>query len=294
MKSPWTEIERNIAEASSAAFHIEQRTAASGGDISAAWVVSGSSARYFVKTNDAARSTMFEAEAAGLEALRGAGAMRVPKPICHGSDHEASWIVLEHVVLRPRSGATDAALGTQLAALHRCPSERYGWHRDNAIGSTPQINTGSNDWPAFWRDQRLAYQLGLARKMGYGGKLQSQGEKLLEAVPRFFAGYTPPPSLLHGDLWSGNAAADEFDAPVIFDPAVYYGDREADIAMTELFGGYSPSFYAAYRQTWPLDSGYAVRRTLYNLYHVLNHLNLFGGGYLRQAEGMIAELLAQA
>ncbi|MEA3153876.1 MAG: hypothetical protein QOK44_1465, partial [Betaproteobacteria bacterium] len=112
-------------------------------------------------------------------------------------------------------------------------------------------------------------------------------------VPAFFESYTPAPSLLHGDLWSGNAACDATGVPVIFDPAVYYGDREADIAMTELFGGFSSTFYAAYRDAYPLDAGNAVRKDLYNLYHVLNHLNLFGGGYLRQAERMIDCLLAQ-
>ena len=115
----------------------------------------------------------------------------------------------------------------------------------------------------------------------------------MEALPAFFGAYAPRPSLLHGDLWSGNAAADETAAPVIFDPAVYYGDREADIAMTELFGGYARAFYEAYNAAWPLDAGYTVRKTLYNLYHVLNHLNLVGGGYRAQAEGMIAELLAE-
>jgi protein-ribulosamine 3-kinase len=294
MNPPWTDIERSIAEATSAAFRIEQRTSASGGCINAAWVISGSGVRYFIKTNDAARLAMFEAEAAGLEALRAADAVRVPRPICHGSNGKSSWIVLEHIELRPRSAVADALLGAQLAALHRCTADTYGWHRDNTIGSTAQVNTPSHDWPAFWRDARLRYQLDLATTEGYGGKLQLQGEKLLEAMPRFFTGYTPEPALLHGDLWSGNAAADEIAAPVIFDPAVYYGDREADIAMTELFGGYSPSFHAAYREAWPLDSGYPVRKTLYNLYHVLNHLHLFGGGYLPQAEGMIDELLAQA
>ncbi|HLF24376.1 MAG TPA: fructosamine kinase family protein, partial [Burkholderiales bacterium] len=134
--------------------------------------------------------------------------------------------------------------------------------------------------------------LDLAKRNGYAGKLQDAGEKLLARVAQFFAGYAPASSLLHGDLWSGNAAQDGAGAPVLFDPAVYYGDREADIAMTELFGGFSSSFYAAYRSTFPLDSGYTVRKNLYNLYHVLNHLNLFGGGYLRQAERMIDALLA--
>jgi len=189
-------------------------------------------------------------------------------------------------------GATDELLGRQLAALHRVTHTRFGWHRDNTIGSTPQINTQKNDWVTFYREQRLRYQLELAAENGYGGSLQRRGEQLLERLPAFFISYRPRPSLLHGDLWGGNHAALTDGTPVIFDPAVYYGDREADLAMTELFGGFGSGFYSAYRAAWPLDPGYRVRKDLYNLYHVLNHLNLFGGGYRGQAEQMVDRLLA--
>ena len=131
----------------------------------------------------------------------------------------------------------------------------------------------------------------LAAQNGYGGQLQRLGEKLMDSLPAFFADYTPQPSLLHGDLWSGNHAYLQNGTPTIFDPAIYYGDRECDIAMTELFGGYDTDFYAAYRSAYPLDAGYATRRDLYNLYHILNHANLFGGGYARQAEQMMQKLL---
>ena len=289
----WSAIERAIGDATGIRFRIEHRTAAGGGCINSAWVITSGAQRFFVKTNDAARASMFEAEAAGLAELRSTHAVRVPQPVCSGADDAASWIVLEHLELRPRSRATDAALGTALASMHRCTRDRFGWHRDNTIGSTPQVNPSAADWPTFWRDHRLGFQLDLAERNGHRGRVQDQGAKLLAAVPRFFSAYAPIPSLLHGDLWSGNAAADESGAPVIFDPAVYYGDREADVAMTELFGGYSTSFQAAYREAWPLDSGYEARKSLYNLYHVLNHLNLFGGGYLHQAEAMIERLLTE-
>jgi protein-ribulosamine 3-kinase len=288
----WTEIERAVA-ASSPGFRIEQRTSVGGGCINPAWCIVGRGGRYFVKTNDAARAAMFEAEAAGLTELGRARAVRVPQPICYGADAEATWLVLEHIDLHSRNGESDAVLGAQLAQLHRCTGNRYGWFRDNTIGSTPQHNEQADDWPAFWREKRLGVQLALARGNGHTAKLQAEGERLLDALPQFFTTYRPAPSLLHGDLWAGNAAADEHGRPVIFDPAVYYGDREADIAMTELFDGYSLSFYAAYRDAYPLDAGYAVRKDLYNLYHVLNHLNLFGRGYLRQAEAMIGRLLSQ-
>ena len=190
---------------------------------------------------------------------------------------------------RPRCGARPA-----LAQLHRTTAEAYGWHRDNTIGTTPQDNARTEDWAAFFRDRRIAPQLALAARNGHGGRLQRAGERLLAAMPLLLAGHAPVASLLHGDLWSGNAARLASGEPVIFDPAVYFGDRETDLAMTELFGGFPAAFHAAYRAAWPIDAGYPVRRTLYNLYHVLNHLNLFGGGYGAQAEAMIGQLLAEA
>ncbi len=176
---------------------------------------------------------------------------------------------------------------------NRAPSQ-FGFSQDNFIGTTPQPNAWANDWITFWREQRLGFQLQLAEQNGYGGKLQTLGEKLLGALPLFFTGYTPQPSLLHGDLWGGNHAFLADGTPVVFDPAPYYGDRECDIAMTELFGGYPTDFYAAYRAAYPLDVGYATRRDLYNLYHILNHANLFGGGYAKQAEQMMQSLLAES
>jgi fructosamine-3-kinase len=221
---PWHDIERDIGAATGAAFTIAQRSAG-GGCINAAWAIEGSGRRYFVKVNEASRAAMFEAEAAGLAELQRASAVRVPEAICHGVTLASSWIVLEYIQLGARTGASDAALGSQLAELHRHTAAHYGWLRDNTIGSTPQPNTRSSTWPTFWRDQRLAFQLRLAEERGYGGKVQTKGAQLLEHVPAFFESYTPAPSLLHGDLWSGNAACDATGVPVIFDPAVYYGGR---------------------------------------------------------------------
>lgn len=291
---PWEDIELAIREALDAPFAIDSRSAAGGGCINECHVVRGRGRAFFVKVNAPERAEMFAAEAAGLEELARAGAVRVPQPLCHGGCPAASWIVLEHMELRPADDKAMRALGHNFARLHRVTRDRYGWDRHNTIGSTPQVNTPADDWVAFWRERRLGYQLRLAASRGHGGRLTASGERLLEKLPAFFAGYRPPPSLLHGDLWSGNAAMETGGEPVIFDPAVYYGDREADLAMTELFGGFSRSFYDAYRSEYPLDAGYATRKALYNLYHVLNHLNLFGGGYGAQAERMIAQLLAHA
>jgi fructosamine-3-kinase len=254
----------------------------------------------FVKTAPARNLEMFTAEAAGLEELRRANAVRIPRVLGLGSGPAAdvgtgadrAWLALEWIEAGPATRKTDALLGEQLARQHRVTQPVFGWCRDNTIGHTPQLNAAAPDWIAFYRDLRLRYQLDLAAQNGFGGRLQERGAALLERLPEFFRTYKPTPALLHGDLWGGNWLADGHGQPVIFDPAVYYGDREADIAMTRLFGGYGRDFYAAYEAAWPLDAGYQTRTDLYNLYHVLNHLNLFGGGYLGQATGMIERLLA--
>jgi len=262
-----------------------------GGDINQAFGVGNGARRYFVKTNGAERLPMFEAEAAALHALAATHSVRVPQPVCCGTAAGWAFLVLDYLDLR--GGGHAARLGEQLAALHRVPQARFGWTHDNWIGSTPQPNGWREDWIAFWRDQRLGFQLSLAAHNGFGGALQRNGEVLLAHLDAFFDGYAPFPSLLHGDLWAGNHGYLGDGEPVIFDPAVYVGDRECDLAMSELFGGFAPAFHAAYREAWPLDAGYAVRKTLYNLYHILNHANLFGGGYVAQATRMAAQLLAQ-
>jgi fructosamine-3-kinase len=217
----------------------------------------------------------------------------VPTPIVFGQSETHSFLVLEYLEFGRSSAVSERLLGQQLAQLHQQAQPYFGWHRDNTIGSTLQINSQNEDWLNFWREQRLGFQLQLAAKNGYGGRLQTLGERLSGELSVLFSDYQPVPSLLHGDLWAGNAATDKQGKPVIFDPACYYGDREADLAMTELFGGFGSDFYAAYQAVWALDVGYQTRKSLYNLYHILNHLNLFGGGYLRQAETMMASLLAE-
>jgi len=268
-----------------------QWSAVGGSALNATWRLDVGGVRYFVKVNAAPRLAMLEAEADGLRALARVGAIRVPAPVTTGTAAAAAFLVLEWLDLG--RGGRDAALGRALAALHRSTAPRFGWNRDNTIGTTPQANAWHDDWAAFFRDRRLAPQLALAARHGHRGALQRDGERLLALLPALLAGHRPAPSLLHGDLWSGNAARLATGAPVVFDPAVYCGDREADLAMTELFGGFGADFHAAYREAWPLEPGYATRRTLYNLYHVLNHLNLFGGSYGAEAEAMIGRLLAE-
>jgi fructosamine-3-kinase len=249
--------------------------------------------RYFAKVNEADRAAMFAAEADGLSALRDAGALRVPRVIAQGANDDASWIVLEWLELVSLAPASAAALGAGLAAQHRIPQHAFGWPRDNFIGASAQRNASTDDWLAFWRDRRLHAQLRLAAANRLPSRMIDRGERLAADCGAFFRNYVPGRSLLHGDLWSGNAAALADGTPVVFDPAVYVGDREADIAMTELFGGFPRDFLSAYRTHWPMDDGYTVRRDFYNLYHVLNHANLFASAYVRQSGDAIEKLLAE-
>jgi fructosamine-3-kinase len=284
-------LSAEISRALGRPFSAEAIREAGGGCIHRTTVLEGNGERWFVKLNAADALPMFEVESDGLAALAEAGAFRVPRPLCCGVAGEQAYLVLEHLDLRPvAERAAAIAFGRALAALHRTSGARYGWRRDNFIGATPQINTESDNWPRFFAASRLLPQIG--RAAAHGRALQKKGGSLAEKLPAFFLDHRPQPSLLHGDLWHGNAAMCR-ETPAVFDPAVYFGDREADLAMTELFGGFPEAFYAAYREAWPLAEGYETRKTLYNLYHVLNHLNLFGAGYLRQAERMIDRLLAE-
>ena len=287
----WSEIADSIANVAGQPFVMAERRPVGGGCINAAYRVDGGGRTFFVKTNAPGNHDMFAAEAAGLQEIARSGTVRVPQPICDGRNDEAGWLVLEYVTFGSRRN--DRALGAQLAAMHGVTAEKFGWKRDNAIGATPQINTWSDDWLEFWRHHRLGFQLQLAEKNNAPRRLLSQGERLLADCAPLIAEHEAMPSLLHGDLWGGNAGFDDLGNPVLFDPAVYYGDREADLAMTELFGGFGGDFYAAYDAAYPRATGYPVRRTFYNLYHILNHFNLFGGGYAQQAAAMIEELLAE-
>ncbi|MDD5462688.1 MAG: fructosamine kinase family protein [Methylococcales bacterium] len=289
----WKAVSEQIELAAGQPFNVESVHPLAGGDINSAFWLQACDQSYFVKLNRADLAAMFEAEFVGLQELEKTQTIRVPSPVACGQTGEHSFLVLEHVEFGCSNKLSDHLLGQQLAQMHQRRQPYFGWHRDNTIGSTLQINHKNNDWLTFWREQRLGMQLQLAAENGYSGRLQTSGERLCHEMAALFDDYLPQSSLLHGDLWSGNAAVDKQGRPVIFDPACYYGDREADLAMTELFGGFSRDFYAAYHSVWPLDKGYAIRKNFYNLYHILNHLNLFGGGYLRQAENMMTMLLAE-
>jgi fructosamine-3-kinase len=290
-------LEGAVMAATRADFTLLAATPVSGGCIHAALRLegedSGGKRTLFAKVADDERAPMLAAEAEGLAAIQKVGAVRTPRVIAQGGNGESAWLVLEWLDLSPLTPSAGAALGKALAAQHRATFERFGWAKDNFIGASPQRNGWHDDWLGFWREQRLHAQLRMAARNRYPSRMIDRGERLLADCAAFFVHHAPGPSLLHGDLWGGNASALADGTPVVFDPAVYCGDREADVAMTELFGGFPKDFHAAYREAWPLDDGYAVRRDFYNLYHVLNHANLFSGGYVEQSARSIEKLLAE-
>jgi protein-ribulosamine 3-kinase len=283
-------VETALAGAFGTAFKIQSVAPAAGGCIHDSYCIGGQGVRCFLKTNAAKFADAFAAEADGLDALIAAG-VRAPRPLAHGITPERAYLAMEYLDLGRAGDWT--AMGRVLAALHRTSGERYGWRRDNYIGATPQHNGWHGDWAGFWRETRLLPQLALAKRNRLGSRLIDNGMRLADALARLFAGHAPQPSLLHGDLWSGNAGFAADGTAVLFDPAVYFGDRETDLAMTELFGGFPQSFYVAYAESWPLDAGFELRREIYNLYHVLNHANLFGGSYVEKADALTLHLLAQ-
>ncbi len=288
----WQSIISHIEQTTGRSFSLEQQQSLAGGSINSAFLLRGKNAQqYFVKTNRPDQLAMFEAEAHGLQALASSHTLRVPQSVCFGENSAQSYIVLEYLEMNGR--ADQRLLGEQLAAMHRVTAENFGWVIDNTIGATHQPNQWTVNWLDFWREQRLGFQLQLAAKNGYGGELQSLGEKLLLEMPKLFSGRQIKASMLHGDLWGGNVAGLQDGTPVIYDPAFYYGDREADLAMTYVFGGFDADFYASYQNALPLDDGFAVRKTFYNIYHIINHLNLFGGAYHGQAINMLEQVLAE-
>ncbi|MGE9291315.1 MAG: fructosamine kinase family protein [Puniceicoccales bacterium] len=244
---------------------------------------------FFLKQSPLSQRPLLEAEAEGLRALARTRTIRTPAVIASGAVGEHFALILEWIDLSPLDESSGAVLGEHLADLHESGrEEQFGWERDNFIGSTPQQNSPTSSWPEFFREHRLRPQIQLAGANGYS---LPPADPLLEGIGRFFRDSDHPvPSPLHGDLWGGNAARDESGTPVLFDPAFYRGDPEADIAFSRFFGGFPDSFYRSYNRRIPQRPGWKTRQTLYNLYHVLNHLNLFGSSYRSGAIQMIQEL----
>jgi len=284
----WPLLSKEISRHTNKPFTLQSKSAITSGCINQACKINDGKTSYFVKQNSSQFGDIFEVEASSLTELASSNTIKVPQPICYGSIDDQAYLVLEYLELAGRVNPT--LQGQQLAAMHQVRHSEFGWYKNNTIGSTPQSNQPTNDWVRFWREQRLIPQFKLALHNGY--QLDAV-EQLIDCFDSLFEAYQPQASMLHGDLWGGNASALADGTPVIFDPAFYYGDRETDIAMTHLFGGFEADFYAAYNEVWPLQTGHQIRRTFYNLYHIINHLNLFGRGYLGQAVSMADQVLAE-
>jgi len=285
-------LEIDISKTTKQNFQIKNHQSIFGGDINQTIKISNGDQHYFVKINEASLSKMFTDEIAGLNELRDAQSFRIPDVICTGSNEKHCWLVLEYIELRQGNNESFTQAGHLLAKQHQHIAEKFGYKSDNRIGSSKQSNQLNDDWSDFWKTSRLSFQLNLAINNGFTGNIIKCIEELILNC-HYFLNHNPTASLLHGDLWSGNLSFDNSGTPVMYDPAIYYGDRETDIAMTELFGGFSQDFYLAYQETFDINHDYQHRKTLYNLYHILNHMNLFGGSYESQAETMANRLLSE-
>lgn len=254
-----------------------------GGDINAAACVETGQSAYFIKWNPEPLPNLFEVEARGLELLAAPGAIRVPAVFGYGESQNGrpAFIVLEWIEQgNAGRSVVGETLGRQLAQLHRETAPHFGLDHDNYIGALPQPNGPLDSWVDFYRERRLGFQRELAREKGLMPRERDRRlGQVMDQLDRWIDDDDVRPSLLHGDLWGSNYLVDARSRPVLIDPAVYYGHREIELAFTELFGGFPAGFYAAYDEAYPLAPDYEERRPLYQLYHLLTHLNLFGASY---------------
>ena len=269
----------------------------SGGCISHGMRIELADGPVFLKHNADAPPGLFAAEARGLVALREAAedALIVPEPIAwaEAEDGAPAWLAMDWLEPGRRPADFAERLGRGLAEVHglRDGDDRWGWGEDSFIGPLPQANGWTEAWADFWRTRRLEPQLERARASGRLPGRAADWDRLFDRLPeRIDAAAMDGPSLLHGDLWGGNVLSTA-GGPALIDPAVYRGHREADLAMTELFGGFGAGFHAAYGEVWPLLDGYPARRPVYQLWYLLVHVNLFGGGYVAQTAGVLREAL---
>ncbi|WP_267383792.1 fructosamine kinase family protein [Cyanobacterium sp. uoEpiScrs1] len=286
----WTQIAQHISQVTQQEFRIKNRRSINGGCTSQCYSLIGDNITYFVKINRAAKAKMFVAEVLNLKHILDTKSIRVPKAICWGIAENISYIVLEWIEFSRVTNQSWKEMGRKLGLMHyHQGADQFGWKHNNMIGSIPQINIWTDNWANFFAEHRIGYQLKLTKRCEIDFPERTQ---VVEMVRKLLSDRKPKPSLVHGDLWSGNTAATTEKEPVILDPATYYGDHEVDLAMTELFGGFPHEFYRGYNEIFSLDKGYQKRKIIYNLYHILNHFNLFGNGYGYQAKQIIKMILA--
>ena len=286
----FSSISEAIGNFTGSPFELVEQSSLSGGCINRSFKIRSLDNReFFVKENGKNFLPFFQAEAEALKEIQKTCTIQVPQVVALGYSGSGSFLVLSFIQEGASTKQGNSQLGLELAGLHKIRQPFFGWKMNNCIGATPQPNPETENWIEFYRSHRLEHQFKLARE---NGKKFSHSNRLLENLGFFFEGYSPQPSLLHGDLWGGNASYDLNGHPFVFDPASYYGDRETDLAFTHMFGGFSQPFYESYESVFPLDSGFQIRKTLYNLYHELNHFNLFGGGYAHSAQSSINQLLS--
>ncbi len=281
------QISHRLSELLALHVDVEQSTGVGGGSINDAWRIDTNEGRYFLKTNSADRfPSMFEAEADGLERLRAANALPIPNVLGYGEDHDTSWLLLEWLESSPPGPGHWSEFGQKLADQHSRSAANFGLERDNYIGSLLQRNKQDSDWSRFFIQQRLEPLIIMARDNGrIGAGAAFRFERFFTKLDELFPKETP--ALLHGDLWSGNFVIASIGRSWLIDPAVYYGHREMDIAMTRLFGGFDPDFYTGYQAAYPLEKGWEERVDICNLYPLLVHVNLFGGGYVERVEEIL-------
>jgi fructosamine-3-kinase len=276
----WLAISQQLSDVLMFSFQISERTKLTGGDINECYMISDGEQRYFVKLNSRDFLQNFLTEADNLRILRATESVLVPEVVHVGYSKAHAFIILNYYPTKVLDQIKPSyTLGQQLAKLHAWGEQKeYGFDQDNYLGSTLQPNPWHKKWPRFFSEQRIGWQLQLLAEKGI---TLGDIDQIVATISDRLMHHNPKPSLLHGDLWQGNIALGPF-GPLCYDPASYWGDRECDIAMTELFGGFVPEFYQGYNSIMPLDSSYQQRKDIYNFYHLLNHCNLFGGRYLTE------------
>ncbi|MDO6447221.1 fructosamine kinase family protein [Colwellia sp. 1_MG-2023] len=285
----WSTIEQHIQGATEQPFSILHKEIAVGGDINLCFWVSNYQQKYFVKLNDKSHLTHFESEAYALEKIKSAHQINCPDVISVGTTLNKSFLVLSYIPFETPDSHDWYHLGQQLAQLHKNSSHgQFGWQHDNFIGDTLQPNKWQSNWRTFFAEQRIGWQLQLLHEKSIKlGNIDHITQVCHDALLH----HQVTPCLVHGDLWQGNIGFTDHK-PVIFDPACYYGDREVDIAMTELFGLLPDDFYQGYHVEFPLPPNYEQRKLVYNFYHILNHANLFGGIYIEQSKAVLSRILS--